>query len=283
MNTHKGGDPLLPQRLGDERFAPLTGEDSARISAALSAAIAAGDVAARRRLRDELIERHLRLVVSIGRGYEHRLEREDIFAIGTAALVEAMERWSPAPGGMSAYQWAKRWITTALNKGTDAARTIRIPEGVAYRAALATKAVKEKQTEIGRRLSEAEILETTGGVLRLEDLPLANVSLNQGVGRYATDEQDNTIEDVIADPAPGAEHAVEREDRFDRVRRSLDSLTEEERFVIQHRFGLEGAEGKTLAELGSILDTSAEVVRRIEASAFAKLTHPANPAGLGEL
>ncbi len=282
MNTHRGEIPLS-QQLGDERFAPLTGADAARIGAELAAAIASGDETSRRRLRDELIERHLRLVVSIGRGYEHRLDREDIFAIGTAALVEAMERWSPAPGGMSAYQWAKRWITTALNKATDAARTIRIPEGVAYRAALATKAVKEKETALGRRLTEKEIAETTGGVARLEDLPLANTSLNDVARSYATGNDDYTFEDVIADPAPGAEDTVEREDQFDRVRRSLDSLTEEERLVIRHRFGLDGAEGKTLAELGEILGTSGEAVRRLEASAFAKLTHPANPAGLGEL
>ena len=283
MNTHKGGDPLS-LRLGDGRFAPLTAADTARIAAELSAAIAAGDTAARRRVRDELIERHLRLVVAIGRGYEHRLDREEIFAVGAAALSEAMDRWSPAPGGMSPYQWARRYITTALNKAVDYSRQIRIPKEVAYGAALATRAVKERENELGRRLTDDEIADVTGGVPRLEDLPLANVSLSEPMSKvYATDREALTVEDMTADPSPGAEETVEREDLFDRVRRSLETLTEEERIVIESRFGLNGAEGRTLAELGKILGTSGEAVRRLEASALAKLTHPANPWGLGEL
>lgn len=280
MTTHKGNQPLH-RRLGDGRFEPLTAEDVERINKALTAAIANNDETSRRRIRNELIERHMRLIASIGKGYEHKLNAEDILAVGAVALTEAMERWSPAPGGMSAYQWAKRWITTALNKAVDAERQIRIPEQAAYRAAINTKIVKEEEARQGRRLSAEEIERLTGGGNRLEDLPIADVSLSGGAHPYAGSEDDYTLEEVIADPRPGADENLEREDVYERIRAALTTLTEEERTVIEHRFGLNGAEGKTLAELGAMLKASGEAIRRLEASALAKLSHPANPYGIG--
>lgn len=281
MTSYKGGDPLS-RKLGDERFRPLTSDDVKSIGAGLLAARAAGDTRAEHRLRDELVERHLRLVVALGKGYQHKLDAEDIFAVGSLALIEAMSRWDPRPGGMSPYQWARRWVLTALNKATDASRTIRIPEQVAYRAALNTKLVKERENVLGRALTDEEVVELTGGGVRLEDLPLADRSIYAPLDGYATGEDGLTIEDVTADLSASAEETVERDDLYARVRTALDTLTEDEQTVVRHRFGLEGCDGLTLAELGGMLGTSGEAIRRLEASALAKLTHPANPHSIGD-
>jgi len=281
VTSHKGGDPLS-RRLGDERFAPLTSDDVRRIGDGLLAARAAGDERQERRLRDELVERHLRLVVALGKGYQHKLDQEDVLAVGSLALMEAMSRWDPTPGGMSAYQWARRYVLTALNKAVDADRTIRIPEQVAYRAAINTKLIRERENALGRSLTDEEVDALTGGGVRLEDLPLADRSLSAPLDGYAGTGEALTVEDVTADQSVTAEEVVEREDLYARIRASLDTLTEDERTVVCHRFGLENADGMTLAELGDLLGTSGEAIRRLEASALAKLTHPANPHGIGD-
>lgn len=281
VTSHKGGD-ALSSKLGDERFAPLTSDDVRRIGDGLLAARAAGDERAERRLRDELVERHLRLIVALGKGYSHRLAAEDIFAVGSLALMEAMSRWDPTPGGMSPYQWARRYVLTALNKAVDADRTIRIPEQVAYRAAINTKLIKERENALGRSLTDEEVVALTGGGVRLEDLPLADRSLSSPLDGYATTGEGLTVEEVTADQSATAEDIVEREDLYARVRAALSTLTEEERIVMRHRFGLDDCDGLTLAELGALLGTSGEAIRRLEASALAKLTHPANPYGIGD-
>lgn len=281
VTSYKGGDPLS-RRLGDERFAPLTADDVRIIGAGLLAARAAGDERAERRLRDQLVERHLRLVVALGKGYQHKLDPEDILAVGSLALMEAMRRWDPTSGGMSPYQWARRYVLTALNKAVDADRTIRIPEQVAYRAAINTKLIKERENLIGRSLTEEEVLALTGNGVRLEGLPLADRSLNAPLDGYAVTGEGLTVEDVTADQSVTAEEIVEREDLYARIHRSLTTLNDEERIVVQHRFGLDGCDGLTLAELGAVLGTSGEAIRRLEASALAKLTHPANPYGIGD-
>jgi len=53
--------------------------------------------------------------------------------------------------------------------------------------------------------------------------------------------------------------------------RWLSHLSEQERQVLQMRFGLEGADRHTLAEIGRQLDVSRERVRQVELKALRKL------------
>jgi RNA polymerase primary sigma factor len=53
--------------------------------------------------------------------------------------------------------------------------------------------------------------------------------------------------------------------------RWLGHLTEQEREVLALRFGLDGKERHTLAEIGRLLDVSRERVRQVELKALRKL------------
>ena len=89
MTTHSSGQPLN-RRLNEERFVPLTSQEQTELSAKLLDAIENEDAPARRAIRDQLVERHLRLVSAIARGYEHKLDAEEAFAVGAVALTEDM-------------------------------------------------------------------------------------------------------------------------------------------------------------------------------------------------
>ena len=66
---------------------------------------------------------------------------------------------------------------------------------------------------------------------------------------------------------------VERGMRHEKLGQWLSHLTEQEREVLQLRFGLEGEERHTLAEIGRKLDVSRERVRQVELTALRKLRH----------
>lgn len=281
MGAAKGGSPLH-RRLSESRFEPLTREDEIRLGNELTEARAAGNDRARRKVRDELIERHLRLVSSIAQQFT-RLQEEDGFAVGCVALTEAMDRWIPGPTSMSAYQWARRYITTALNKATDASRQIRIPEQVAYKAAINTKAIRTTEATLGRSLTGEEVRDLIGDGPLLADLPSADVLLSTPVAANAMGDDTFTVGDVIPSKEAGPEEVSELTDLVERVRAAIDTLDPEERRVIEARFGLNGVERRTLAELGAEFDASGEAMRRVEASALAKLQHPANPLSIGDL
>lgn len=235
----------------------------------------------RREIRDELIRRHLRLVLHIGKGYDARLPLDEIFSIGTLALTQAAERWDPSKG--SIYQWARRWITTALTKAVDAARTIRLPEAVATDAAHIAIRQADAEARLGRQLTAAERLEITGGRPTFDSLPNARTSLELQLETPDGVSGGEMLRDTIPDPkAAEPSEQMEIEERSTAVFQALSELDETEQAVIAARFGMSG-ERQTLAALGKVYGVSAEAMRRIEASALAKLRHPALVAKIGNL
>jgi RNA polymerase sigma factor (sigma-70 family) len=55
------------------------------------------------------------------------------------------------------------------------------------------------------------------------------------------------------------------------LRNALTELDAKEETVIRQRFGLDGAEPKTLKEIGEMMNLSRERIRQIEAQALDKL------------
>jgi RNA polymerase sigma factor (sigma-70 family) len=55
------------------------------------------------------------------------------------------------------------------------------------------------------------------------------------------------------------------------VQQALDELDEKEEKVLRLRFGLDGADPKTLKEIGELMNLSRERIRQIEAQALDKL------------
>jgi len=272
----------LSQRLGEDQFAPLTIETERELADRLRKARTKKQ---RQAVRDELIMAHVRLVVYIGKGYENRLPHDEIMSIGLLALTQAAERWDPDKG--SIYQWARRWITTALTKAVDASRPIRVPEAVANEAALIALRIAEIEATLGRRLTQSERAEVVGNRPTFDTLPTVAKSLDAPLDEtYEANDPtratslDETIEDEDAlDPE---DYAVNN-DRANRLAQALQELDEIEREIVMIRFGFGDGERATLAVLGKRYGMSAEAMRRIEMSALAKLRHPAMPVDLGGL
>lgn len=260
----------LREALSGKSYAPLTIERDFELRVILQADPTS---AQRRAVRDELIKRHLRMVLHIGRGYRHRLSEEDILAVGSLALTQAAERWQPEKGPF--YGWARRWVTTALTKSVDAGRIIRVPEAVANSAALAARDVQAAEMEAGRRLTAAERREVEGGRWTFDRMPSTS-SLDQPAIVEDGQSAGATAGDRISCGGPTPEEMVLTLEKREKVNCALNGLDEIETVVIRSRFGFEGSERRTLSELGAIYGVSPEGMRRIETSAIAKLRHPAS-------
>ncbi len=263
----------LHLRLGEPRFEPLTEEREKQLAAEWKTA----DKKRKQAIKEELVERHLRLVLHIGKGYEKRLTTEDIFATGALALTQAVERWQPDRGSIFGY--ARRYITTALTKAVDAQRTIKVPEAVANEAALVAIRIAELEAVAGRKFSQAERAAIAGDTRTFEQLPTVGASLDEPLreDRPQTDPtQPTTYEELIADESmPAPDEQLLHDERAALLAKALDELDDVERAVVLSRFGFEGVERETLSKLGRRYGVSAEAMRRIETSALSKLRHPA--------
>ncbi|MBI4493543.1 MAG: sigma-70 family RNA polymerase sigma factor [Chloroflexi bacterium] len=242
----------------------------------LEALVGAG-AAARRRL----VEANLRLVVSVARRYANRgIPLSDLIQEGNLGLLRAAGKFDWRRGfRFSTY--ATWWIRQAISRAiADDARTIRIPVHIVETLGRMSRIVAQLQQQYGREPTAEEIgleLDLPAGKVQELILMLPQpLSLETPTG----EDQESLLADFIEDEAaPSIEEAASRTLLREQVEDVLDSLTEREQRILKLRFGLDGGQERSLAEVGAALGVTRERIRQIEEKALRKLRHPsrANP------
>jgi RNA polymerase primary sigma factor len=272
----------------------LTREEEVELFTRLEAAAGLGQADAVDRIRNTLIERNLRLVVSIARKYVDRgLPISDLIQEGNLGLVRAIERFEHIRGyKFSTY--ATWWIRQAIDRSiANFARTIRIPAHQADALKKVTRAQKQLSDELDRAPTLEELALKSGlppeRVEEILKMPRESVSLQPfleggevaaGPGTEATGELGGYVEG-------GAVHDPREEGLLlqmrDKLDLALDSLGEREKEVITLRFGLLDGNPLTLEEVGLRFQVTRERIRQIEEKALRKMRHPTRLRPLQEL
>jgi RNA polymerase primary sigma factor len=217
---------------------------------------------------------NLRLVVSVAASYTDRcgLTVADRIAEGNLGLLKAAERYDwTHQTRFSTYGvfWIRQAIRRAIhNKG----KTIRLPANVQEKITKLNKAAASLAQELQRDPTNQEILEEIGmsneEFVRIHRANITTLSIETQIG----DDENQTLKDIIADPTSiDAAQQSRTNDLMAFILNAMDGLTEKEKIVLQHRYGLNGYVEKTLEETGSRLDITRERVRQIENAAIKKI------------
>jgi RNA polymerase sigma-32 factor len=238
-----------------------------------------------RRLRDhddleaarQLIVSHLRVVVSVARGYlGYGLPQADLIQEGNIGLMKAVKRFDPERG-VRLVSFAVHWIRAEMHEFILRNwRMVKIATTKAQRKLFFNlRSMKPGLNTLGH--DEVQAMAKTLGVkpeevvemeTRLGGQDVALEPLNDdGEESYAPIAY---LADANAEPARVLEHAEEEQRRSEGLSNALASLDPRSRRIIETRW-LRDKDQATLHDLAAEFGVSAERIRQIEVKAMQKM------------
>ena len=225
------------------------------------------------RARLRFILSNLRLVVSVARKYQGQgLPLLDLIQDGNIGLMRAVELFD-WKRGFKFSTYATWWIRQAITRAiADRGRTIRLPVHVGERVRKVKATAWRMRQQGGEEPTNeqlAKVLETTPEEVE----ELLELDRKQPVSIHSPIGDDGELLDMIAQTGAEAPlHEIEDEMVRSDIGQTMDALlTDQERRILELRYGLGNGHPMSLRDVGKVMQLSAERVRQVERKALAKL------------
>jgi RNA polymerase primary sigma factor len=224
---------------------------------------------------DKLVKANLRFVVSVAKQYQNQgLSLPDLINEGNLGLIKAAQRFDETRG-FKFISYAVWWIRQSILQAlAEQSRLVRLPLNQVGSLNKIKKATSRLEQEFERAPSADEIAQKLDIPEHKLDKALRittrYISMDAPI---AEDEETKFLDTFVSDDSPKTDSNLMRESLNKEIQRSLSTLTEKERDVINLYYGIGMNHGLTLDEIGAKFNLTRERVRQIKEKAIRRLKH----------
>lgn len=237
----------------------------------LARRIKAGD----QKALEKLIRANLRFVVSVAKQYQNQgLSLPDLINEGNLGLIKAAQRFDETRG-FKFISYAVWWIRQSILQAlAEQSRLVRLPLNQVGSLNKIKKATSRLEQEFERAPSIDEIAESLEIPEHKIDKAMRITTRYISTDAPLAEDDDLKFLDVyVSDETPKTDSNLMRESLNREIQRSLSTLTEKERDVINLYYGIGMNHGLTLEEIGAKFNLTRERVRQIKEKAIRRLKH----------
>ncbi len=245
----------------------ITAEEEVR----LAQLIRTGD----QRALDKLTKANLRFVVSVAKQYQNQgLSLPDLINEGNLGLIKAAKRFDETRG-FKFISYAVWWIRQSILQAlAEQSRIVRLPLNQVGSLNRINKASAKMEQELGRPPTAAELAEEL-------DIPIYKIKASQKMhSRHVSvdaplmeGETSSMLDVMVNNEDPDTDIDLIKESLGQEIARSLSTLSEKERDVINLYYGIGHGHSWTLDEIGIKFGLTRERVRQIKEKAIRRLKH----------
>jgi len=220
---------------------------------------------------EKLVMANLRFVVSVAKQYQHQgLTLSDLINEGNLGLIKAAGRFDETKG-FKFISYAVWWIRQSILQAlAEQGRLVRLPQNKIGAYNRANKAIIAFEQEHERQPSVEELSK----ILEMSETELSNIftsnTRHASLDAPVTDSEDVSMGELL-EGSNDTDNTVMQDSLRNEIFRILKSLSPRESEIVMAYFGLGGAEGPTIEQIGQKYDLTKERIRQIKERAIKRL------------
>ena len=224
---------------------------------------------------EKLCKANLRFVVSVAKQYQNQgLSLPDLINEGNLGLIKAARRFDETRG-FKFISYAVWWIRQSILQAlAEQSRIVRLPLNQVGSLSKMNKVSSRLEQRFERPPSADEIAtEMEISQHKVEETLRISTRIISMDAPLDQDDDLRFLDVFVSEDAPGADEDLIRESLAREVQRSLSTLAEKEREIINLFYGIGVPHNYTLEEIGDMFDLTRERVRQIKEKALRRLKH----------